>query len=263
VKTKVFLFISLGLLLNFIGINARHKSVRVDDILTYFSDGSEVVVHFGNTVTQNTEYMKSITGFIPSLILYPDKVSIEEWVTNNLLIVVIGGSAIFLLILVIVLLLKRKSGEGNRKKEPDMKPSQPVVDNNIPTPKENLKTMIIPATSSRTMKFIPGGLEVMTGEDKGRIIRISGYPTQDGSTVTIGREPVTGPRDFAHIQFKERTISRRQAEIIYKDGKLFIKNLSETNFTCLDGREIPVNTALELKPGSLLTFGEVEMKYSV
>jgi hypothetical protein len=194
---------------------------------------------------------------IPSIFFYfPEKAGIEKWLENNLLIVVIGGSAILLLVLVVVLLLKRKSGDGKSKKAPDLIQSQTTVEKTTPTPKENLKTMIIPATSSRTMKFIPGGLEVMTGDDKGRIIRISGYPTEGGSTVTIG------PRDFAHIQFKERTISRRQAEIIYKDGKLYIKNLSETNFTCLDGREIPVNTELELKSGSILTFGEVEMKYN-
>jgi len=237
VKTKVFLFISMALLLNFIGINARNNSSIAND---FFSSHQSDIALF-----------------------YPDKAGLEKWLENNLLIVIIGGSAIFLLVLVIVLLLKRKSGEGNRKKVPDAKASQPVVENSVPTPKENLKTMIIPATSSRTMKFIPGGLEVISGEDKGRIIRISGYPTPEGSTVTIGREPVTGPRDFAHIQFKERTISRKQAEIIYKDGKLYIKNLSETNFTCLDGREIPINTSLELTSGSILTFGEVEMKYNV
>jgi len=194
--------------------------------------------------------------------LHPEQVQKEVWLENNLLIVVIGGSAILLLILIIVLLLKKKTGEVTKKTIPEVKPSPTVLEKSGPTPKENLKTMIIPATSSRTMKFIPGGLEVLTGEDKGRLIRISGYPTPEGSIVTIGREPVTGPRDFAHIQFKERTISRRQAEIIYKDGKLFIKNLSETNFTSLDGKEIPINTAVELKPDSIITFGEIEMKYN-
>jgi len=197
-----------------------------------------------------------------TFLLFPGQVQKEVWLENNLLIIVIGGSAILLLILIIVLLLKKKSGEVNKKKIPEVKSAPTIPEKSMPTPKENLKTMIIPATSSRTMKFIPGGLEVLTGEDKGRIIRISGYPTPEGSIVTIGREPVTGPRDFAHIQFKERTISRRQAEIIYKDGKLYIKNLSETNFTSLDGKEIPVNTAVELKSDSIITFGEIEMKYN-
>jgi pSer/pThr/pTyr-binding forkhead associated (FHA) protein len=205
----------------------------------------------------------SMNKIISAIVLFgPDQILNKEWLNNNLLIVIIGGSAILLLILIVVLLLKRKSGDSNRKTTPEKRPTQTVVEKTDPTPKENLKTMIIPATSSRTMKFIPGGLEVMTGDDKGRIIRISGYPSDDGSTVTIGREPVIGPRDYAHIQFKERTISRKQAEIIFKDGKLYIKNLSETNFTCLDGRDIPVNTALELKSGSVITFGEIDLKYN-
>jgi len=81
--------------------------------------------------------------------------------------------------------------------------------------------------------------------------------------VTIGREQITGPRDFAHIQLKERTISRRQAELILKDGKLYLKNLSETNFTKLDGKDLPPNTSAPLSPGSIMTFGEVEMKYKL
>jgi predicted component of type VI protein secretion system len=113
------------------------------------------------------------------------------------------------------------------------------------------------------MKFIPGEFEVITGDDKGRIIKIGGYPTEDGSIVTIGREEVTGQRDFAHIQLKEKTISRRQAEIILKDGKMYIKNLSQTNYTKLDGKEIPPNTSSELNSGSVITFGEVEMKYNI
>jgi pSer/pThr/pTyr-binding forkhead associated (FHA) protein len=205
----------------------------------------------------------NMNKIISSIVLFePDQTLNMGWLEDNLLIVIIGGSAILLLILIVVLLLRRKTGEGDIKAAPEKKPAQTAVEKTDPTPKENLKTMIIPATSSRTMKFIPGGLEVMTGDDKGRTIRISGYPTEDGSTVTIGREPVSGPRDYAHIQFKERTISRKQAEIIFKDGKLFIKNLSETNFTCLDGLDIPVNTALELKSGSIITFGEIDMKYN-
>jgi pSer/pThr/pTyr-binding forkhead associated (FHA) protein len=234
-KTKFFLFASLMYLFPFMGMYIQDKNVKVKDILNNPS----------------------------SLVLYvPDKVQIAKWFENNLLEVVIGGSVILLIILVIVLISGRKSGQRNRTPLPEIKPSQPVQDINIPTPKENLKTMIIPATSSKTIKFIPGVLEVMTGDDKGRTIRISGYPTQDGSTVTVGREPVSGPRDFAHIQFKERTISRKQAEIIYKDGKLFIKNLSETNYTKLDGMDIPPNKVWELKSGSIISFGEIEMKYN-
>ena len=177
--------------------------------------------------------------------------------------VVIIASAVLLFSL-ILLLFGRK-----RNTEPDaIKPIDNIQDINFeknepPILKDNLKTMVIPSTAPRTMKFIPGEFEVITGDDKGRIIKIGGYPTEDGSIVTIGREEVTGQRDFAHIQLKEKTISRRQAEIILKDGKMYIKNLSQTNYTKLDGKEIPPNTSSELNSGSVITFGEVEMKYNI
>jgi pSer/pThr/pTyr-binding forkhead associated (FHA) protein len=188
---------------------------------------------------------------------------IPTWWEKNWLLVVIIASAVLLFSL-ILLLFGRK-----RNTEPDaIKPIDNIQDINFeknepPILKDNLKTMVIPSTAPRTMKFIPGEFEVITGDDKGRIIKIGGYPTEDGSIVTIGREEVTGQRDFAHIQLKEKTISRRQAEIILKDGKMYIKNLSQTNYTKLDGKEIPPNTSSELNSGSVITFGEVEMKYNI
>jgi len=181
------------------------------------------------------------------------------WKKNWLYILIVVASA--LIIILLYLLGKKKKDEIPASVETGFKPSS--EGQNFTIQKENLKTMVIPASVPKTMKFIPGELEVLTGDDKGRIIKIGGYPTEEGSIVTIGRERVTGPRDFAHIQLKERTISRRQAEIILKDGKLYIKNLSETNYTKLDGNEILPNTSAELITGSVLTFGEVEMKYKI
>lgn len=192
----------------------------------------------------------------------PPPLPVKTWWEENWLLAVIIGSGILLVILISILL-------GSRKKSQPVPPIQTGVKQSVPGPekpdspiqRDNLKTMVIPSSVPKTMKFIPGELEVITGDDKGKIIKIGGYPTEEGSIVTIGRDQVTGPRDFAHIQLKERTISRRQAEIILKDGKLYIKNLSETNYTKLDGKDLPPNTSAELKGGSVITFGEVEMKY--
>jgi len=189
--------------------------------------------------------------------LIPEPIEHEPWWKYNwLYVLIVGASALTILI---ILLSKRKKDGIQESAESDLKSLS--EDQDYPVQRDNLKTMVIPASVPKTMKFIPGELEVLTGDDRGRIIKIGGYPTEEGSIVTVGRERVTGPRDFAHIQLKERTISRRQAEIILKDGKLYIKNLSETNYTKLDGKEIPPNTAAELNTGSVLTFGEVEMKY--
>ena len=92
---------------------------------------------------------------------------------------------------------------------------------------------------------------------------ISGYPTPEGNIVTIGRESVSGEKAQAHIQLTERTVSRKQAELIARDKKLYVRNLSETNFTCLNGIEIMAGEVKEVKSGSIIKTGEVEFQYKV
>ena len=82
------------------------------------------------------------------------------------------------------------------------------------------------AADPKTLLFIPGQLTIISGADSGKSFKIAGYPTPDGNIVTIGRDKVSGDRYYAHIQLVERTVSRRQAELIMKDGKLTVKNLS-------------------------------------
>jgi hypothetical protein len=112
-----------------------------------------------------------------------------------------------------------------------------------------------------TMILIPGELEIISGLDKGKSFRIAGYPTSDGSIVTVGRETVDSDKRYAHIQLLEKTVSRKQAELIYKNGILYIKNLSETNFTQIDGKVLSVNELAELKSGMTIRTGEVEFRY--
>ena len=192
----------------------------------------------------------------------PANVIIQQktWLEENILLVIFIGSAIILILLIIIFVNRKSSGSSGKEKtyvhkerNPDQEPQ--------PTPREDLKTMVVPKVSQKTMKFIPGEFQVLSGQDKGKNLKIAGYPTSEGSVVTIGREKVTGPRDYAHIELKEKTISRKQAEIISRDHSLYIKNLSETNFTQLDDEDIPVNQMKELKSGSVIGLGEVEIKY--
>ena len=137
-----------------------------------------------------------------------------------------------------------------------------------PAPVESasdLKTVRIVPPSPKTMRYVPGELVVLSGEDKGKSFKIAGYPTPDGSVVTIGRESVTDERAFAHIQIEERfhTVSRKQAELIWKEKKLFVKNLSDTNPTQVNGIEIKPGKRVQLKPGSIMRTGELEFEYKV
>ncbi len=127
----------------------------------------------------------------------------------------------------------------------------------------DFKTIRIPSNSPKTLKFIPGKLVVTSGEDEGKEFMISGFPSPEGNVVSIGREVVTGDRAYSHIQLTEKTISRRQAEIIQQNGKLFLRNLSETNYTQLNGVELSPEEQVEVEPDSVIRMGELEIKYVV
>jgi hypothetical protein len=134
-----------------------------------------------------------------------------------------------------------------------------------PEPVPDLKTVRILPPSPKTMRYVPGELVLLSGEDQGKSFKIAGFPTPEGSIVTIGREPVTDERAFAHIQIEERfhTVSRKQAELIWKEKKLFVKNLSDTNPTQVNGVELKSGKMVQLKPGSVMRTGELEFEYRV
>lgn len=126
---------------------------------------------------------------------------------------------------------------------------------------EEFKTVKIAASTDKTLKFIPGQFIVLTGKDRGKPFRVSGFPTPEGHVITMGREPVEGDRAYAHIQLDVQTVSRQHAELVYKDRKLFIKNLSETNPIQVNNEEVPVGIEKELELDSELRVGEIRMKY--
>jgi hypothetical protein len=168
---------------------------------------------------------------------------------------------------IFVFLITRKKAPVPAK--PPAEPEQPPVEPAAPppptyVPPSDLKTIRITNPSLKTMRYVPGELVLATGEDKGKAFKFAGFPTPEGSIVTIGREPVTGERAYAHIQIDEKfhTVSRRQAELIWKDNKLYVKNLSETNPTTVNGAELKPGKMVQLKPGSIIRTGELEFQYN-
>ncbi len=190
----------------------------------------------------------------------PEEIPPKE--DNTLLYIIIAVVAVLVIILLISLI---------RKKTPKIEPAatveKPAAGAKEAAPQfstdSDFKTIKIVKSSPKTLKFIPGKLVITDGADKGKEFRIAGYPTPEGSIVSIGRKTVEGDRAYSHIHLKEKTVSREQAMMIYKDGKLMIKNLSETNFTQVNGEELKPGEVAELKPGTTIRTGEVEFKYSV
>lgn len=127
----------------------------------------------------------------------------------------------------------------------------------------DFKTIRLSINNPKSLKFIPGKLVITSGDDRGKELMIAGYPTSKGNVVSIGRESVSGDKAYSHIQLTETTVSRKQAELIQVDGRILIKNLSETNYTQLNGRELKPEQEIEVTPNSIIKMGSLELKYVI
>ncbi len=194
-------------------------------------------------------------------------------VINYTNMILITGGVLLLIILIIALFLfkreKKKpaypsggfySPSGNQSPTHTKGNKTPHV---MPNDNDFKTIKIATDAAPKTMKLLPGYLEITAGADTGKKFSISGYPTLDGSIISIGRETVSGDRKYAHIQLKEQTVSHKQAEIIAVGNNLEVKNLSKVNLTQLNGVEIQPGQKLKLEPNSIIKTGEVEFAYRI
>lgn len=183
---------------------------------------------------------------------------------NWMLIIAIGGLVLLIVLLIIYLVVKNRSEKRESNIAAMTRPSDinaspisvsPSNDN------QDFKTIRITQSSPKTLKMIPGRLQIISGLDKGKEFPIMGFPGSDGSVLTIGREKGNSQSEFSYIQLLEKTVSRKQAEILYVDQKLYVKNYSETNLTQLNGVDLKFGERAEITINSIIKTGEVEFKY--
>ena len=186
---------------------------------------------------------------------------IEKSVFDWKLLLLLGALILLLVLFVIYLMINRKSRNV----------SIPVQQNtgteiSVPGDFENdisqnmeFKTIKISQESPKTLKLIPGRLQIVSGLDKGKEFPIMATPGPEGNVLKIGREK--GLPGTSYIELLEKTVSRQQAEILFKDNKLYIRNLSTTNHTRHNGKDLTPGELAELSSGSVITTGEVEFKY--
>jgi hypothetical protein len=191
---------------------------------------------------------------------------------NTLLYVIIAVAAV--LIILVIIMSKKKQEPATTAPQthyppaPETQPISPVTQPIHTTGSSGSTggfTTIRIETAPKTMRFIPGKFTITSDEDKGMSFNIAGYPTPEGAMVTIGRESVSGERSYAHIKIddKFKTVSRKQAELLHSDRMLYIRNKSEANYTQVDGFELKPGEKRELKSGSKIRMGELELMYSV
>lgn len=188
----------------------------------------------------------------------------ESPLANWTILFLIGGIILLIILVIVYFVIKSSSGKNSPYTEslPHL-PKAEFEGGSVSSIDDDtdFKTIRISQSSPKTLKIIPGKLQIIAGLDKGKEFPIMGFPGSDGCVLSIGREKGNSESELSHIQLLEKTVSRRQAEIMYVDNKLFVKNLSGTNFTRLNGIDLKIGETGEVVPDSIIKTGEVEFKY--
>jgi hypothetical protein len=206
------------------------------------------------TIKHNAENGLSTINVLGETVIIP------WWKKPAFIIMILAG--ILLLVLIIVLLLRRKQSNIYQPSPSTISslPGKDPITANSPA-REDLKTIIIPMTIPKTVRVFPGEFEIVAGLDKGKKFKMPGYQTNDGLRITIGREKVNGELGQFHIELKDTTVGRKQAEIYFTNNIAYLKSLGETNHSLVDGQDILPGNTVELKPNAVMQFGDVSLVY--
>jgi pSer/pThr/pTyr-binding forkhead associated (FHA) protein len=120
------------------------------------------------------------------------------------------------------------------------------------------KTIRFHQPSARTMRLLPGRLEVEEGEDHRAEIRFVDLPGAPPE-VTFGR---SRGEPFRHIQLHSPTVSREHARMIREGDDWEIENRSQTNPIVVNGRTLRgPGERRTLRDRDRIEMGEVVFRY--
>lgn len=111
----------------------------------------------------------------------------------------------------------------------------------------------------QTRLILPGYYEITSGS-----VDIEGQRFYLATAVTrIGREETGIDKVSGWISFPAHmaTISRHQADLVYKDGGYCIENRSKTNSTLVNGIPLAPDQSVKIGDLDIISFGGVELTY--
>jgi hypothetical protein len=122
-----------------------------------------------------------------------------------------------------------------------------------------------------TMKALPGKLVVLNGQQAEKTLSLFGATTEEGQVITIGRESpdwkshLKSGRENAHIRIQDstKTLSRMQAELIYNNGNMKLRNIGQANPTIVDDVVLKVGETVQLNDGSIIQAGNLKMRFEM
>lgn len=123
-------------------------------------------------------------------------------------------------------------------------------------------TTAMPRGSATEVDQNQGFVEVIAGGEAGRSIPLREIGDTDASAVMIGRKSkAMEAHEGAKIMLNDPTVSRQQALFRFREGQLYLCNLSATNPSSVDGRVLAVNEEHVVASESVLKMGDIKLKY--
>jgi len=225
----------------------------------------------------------------PTTVQTPTEIAPTQTIDYNLFLVfgLVGLAGISLIVLVVYLLSSKSKQQKTAVVTPVPQSAVPVSSNTSSRPKpstasnldDDFKTFINSSGQNTllvdkeylTMKSMPGRLIVLNGDQADKSLGLFGAQTSDGQVITIGRDSpdwkqhLKSGRENAHIRIQDstNTLSRLQAEIIYSNGEMKLKNLGQVNPTIVDNKALENGETKVLKNGSTIQAGNLKMRYEV
>lgn len=169
------------------------------------------------------------------------------------------------IVIVLIYLFVGKSKNGN--KEENKKPIYREFDQSkltvkTPQPVDTVgETIKLAVPPQGTLKVLKGRFEIIDGETELKEIRLYSLPNQNAQEFSFGRN---AGAPYQHIQIANPTVSRDQARLLHSNGTYSLINKADPiskNATKLNGVDMPLNEAKQIKDGDKITMGVVSMVY--
>ncbi len=182
-------------------------------------------------------------------------------IDNQLLLMLFAALIVIMIIALLVVYLKKpepKPAPVIPPVGPEPKPLTPQPDPEPPVVVDN-PTIKIVGTSDKTIKVLPGKLEVLSGVEGQKELKFLTPPNSRIHEFTFGRNPGTS---YSHFQFKSPTVSREQAKLIISRNDFSLINYAneQSNPTQINGEKMDENESRSLKSGDIITMGEVSLR---
>ncbi len=109
-----------------------------------------------------------------------------------------------------------------------------------------------------TLQFLPGRLEIISGQEPGREIRFVRLPDAADPEITFGRNEGAL---YRHVQLRDATVSRLHARMVMRNGAWTLTNLSTTNPVMHNGAVLGDGEAQVLADNDRVEMGEVVFRF--